>query len=137
MSGRFIAVLKSKCGLFLLASLLAFSGFGAFCGFLALLFAFLIALFIAFLLTFLVASFLAVFVTLLVFFLTAFALLTLLFAFLHGGLCAETQAESGHGGHKHKFLHNLQSFNVVFTDDVVVWRQSDMLSERYPTAAKI
>lgn len=133
MSGRFIAVLKSRCGLFLLASLLAFSCFGAFCGFLALLFAFLFALFIAFLLalllTFLVASFLAVFVTLLVFFLTAFALLTLLFAFLHGGLCAETQAESGHGGHKHKFFHNLQSFNVVFTDDVVVWRQSDMLSE--------
>ena len=116
---------KSKCGLFLLASLLAFFGFGAFCGFLALLLTFLVAFFVAFLLallvTFLVASFLAVFVTLLVFLLTAFGLVTLLFAFLHGGLCAEAQAESGHCGHKHKFFHSLHCFDDVFTDEVVVW----------------
>lgn len=116
---------KSKCGLFLLASLLAFFGFGAFGGFLALLLTFLVALFVAFLLallvTFLVASFLAVFVTLLVFLLTAFGLVTLLFAFLHGGLCAEAQAESGHCGHKHKFFHSLHCFDDVFTDEVVVW----------------
>lgn len=128
LSGRFIVVQKSRCGLFLFASLLAFSGFGAFCGFGALLLTFLVTLLFAFLLALFVAllfaGFLAFLVALLVFLLTAFGLVTFLFAFLDGSLCAEAQAEGGHSGHKHKFLHSLQSFNDVFSDEVVASRVS-------------
>lgn len=116
---------KSRCGLFLFASLLAFSGFGAFfiTFLIALLFAFLIALFVALLF----AGFLAFLVALLVFLLTAFGLVTFLFAFLDGSLCAEAQAEGGHSGHKHKFLHSLQSFSDVFLDEVAASRVSRKL----------
>lgn len=128
LSGRFIVVQKSRCGLFLIASLLAFSGFGAFCGFGAFFITFLVALLVAFLVTLFVAllfaGFLAVLVALLVFLLTAFGLVTFLFAFLDGSLCAEAQAEGGHSGHKHKFLHSLQSVSDVFTDEVAASRVS-------------